>query len=148
MTSIFRASIAASALSAFALSAFAQAAGSLTAATGDVGQVKVQRGVEVDSIGTGAELREGDVVKTGSTGTAKISAYGCERTLNPLESLTINAQFCEAVVAKLDSSGVSVADATVASGGGIGSALPLVALAGVGAAGAALAGGDDDASSP
>jgi hypothetical protein len=138
MTSIFRVSVAASVFSAFALSAFAQAAGSVTAATGDVGSVKVLRGAEIVSVQTGAELIDGDVVQTGSAGTATLTAYGCTVNLKALESVTVNAEFCKAVVAKLDASGVTVADATVAGGGGVGAALPLAALAVVGT-GAALA---------
>ena len=146
MTSIFRVSVAASVFSAFALSAFAAATGSVTSATGEVGSVVVQRGTEIISIQTGAELLDGDVVQTRAAGMASITAYGCTVELKALESVTVNAQFCEAVIAKLDASGVTVADATVAGGGGVGAALPLAALAVVGG-GAALAAGDG-ASSP
>lgn len=146
MTSIFRASIAASVLSAFALSAFAQASGSVTEASVEPGSVKVLRGADVLPVEPGDELLDDDVVQTGSTGTAKLAAYGCTVDLQPLQSVAVNSQFCDPVILAVDESGVLLADATVA-GGGVGAALPLVALAGVGAA-TGLAGGGDGASSP
>ena len=143
MTSFFRTSIAAGVLCAFALSAFANATGSVTSATEEVGSVVVQRGTEIISIGSGAELLDGDIVQTRAAGTATITAYGCTVELKALESVKVDAQFCKAVIAKLDASGVAIADAGVA-GGGVGAAVGLTAAA----AAAAVAAGAGGASSP
>lgn len=151
MASFFRLSVAAAAASAFALSAFADAAGSVLSLAGDEGSVIVVRGNETFSLAPGDTIFEGDQIITRSGGTAEITVGNCTRSLGSLESITVAEDFCTRTIASVDTSGTILADAAMEGGSGVGAAMPLAALAGLGTAAAASggrSGGNGRASSP
>jgi hypothetical protein len=148
MSILLRAAIAGLAVSAMSFSALAQEVGSVATVTGDTGSVIVVRGAETFSLAAEDVLFEGDQVITQSAGATEITAYECTRTLGALEAITLAPDFCTQVIASVAADGTILADAAIVEGGGIGAALPiagaLLAAGGV----AAVAGGDDGASSP
>jgi hypothetical protein len=146
MSFILRAAIAGLAVSAISLSAMAQGVGSVATITGETGSVIVLRGTETFSLSANDVLFEGDQVITQSAGATDITAYGCTKTLAALESITISPDFCTQAIASVAEEGTVLADAAIVEGtGGVGVALPIVGALVVAAA---VAGGDDGASSP
>jgi hypothetical protein len=70
--------------------------GEVISAAGDDGEVLLQRAGASLSVSDGAALRDGDRILTGQGGSVKLVAHGCERTLEPLSMVTVDADFCRA----------------------------------------------------
>jgi hypothetical protein len=128
----------------------ASAETSVTSTTGEAGGVVVVRGGETFSLGAGDPLFEGDRIVTRSEATAEIAGEACTRSIPASSTIIIGDDFCTAVIASADET--ILADAgEIATGNGIGAAMPLAALAGLGTAAAASggrSGGNGRASSP
>lgn len=82
--------------------------------TGSTGSVILMRGAETFSVQEGDTLREGDIVITRAKGAATI-VYGdrCTRSLGALESVTIDQEMCDEVLAAIEE------PAGIASEGGV-----------------------------
>lgn len=151
MANILRTSIACLALSAFALTASAETVGNVKTTAGGADAVLVQRGTDIFTLEPGDELFAGDRVITRGTGLTELTAYGCSRSVESLQSITIAPDFCTQTIVSVSTDGTVLADAAIEGGtGGVGAALPVVGLlaAAGAAAGAAGGGGGDSASSP
>ncbi|HAY05664.1 MAG TPA: hypothetical protein PKV67_06275 [Hyphomonas sp.] len=140
MAKLIRMSVAGLAVSALALSAFADQVGAVTATTGEADQVIVVRGNETFSLSKDDVIFEGDQVITRSGGTAEISVADCTRQLGSLESIIVDDEFCTKAIASVDPSGTILADAAIEGGRGVGAAMPLAAVFGLGTAAAASGG--------
>ncbi len=109
----------------------AQNAGKVTNITGETGEVIVQRGTAIYSLGPDDEIFPGDKVTTQAGGTVRISAFDCTVELDPKQSIVINAEFCDTPPVTLNGGGARTA---LLIGGGV------VGVAAI----ASLAGDDDD----
>lgn len=75
--------------------------GSVISTQGPQGAVIVVRGSQAYSLVSGDFLFEGDRIVTRSNGSAKISANGCEKTLEATTSIVVNSELCNVVPIKL-----------------------------------------------
>jgi len=126
--------------------AFAQDPGAVGATTGPSGSTLVSRGGTSYSIKEGDALSPGDKVYTRSDATVQISFGGCSQTLQPGQTITLDAQFCANTPLQLASTEV-VDGITIGAGtGGTIGATPI--LLGALAAGGLATGLSGGSSSP
>jgi hypothetical protein len=156
MKPCLKASLTLAALLTVALPGFTEIDGtriievSVSSVSEEAGSVLVMRGTETLSVKAGDTLFEGDMILTRSEGRVTLS-FGdtCSRELSGLQSLTVSADFCERLIADVDTeasaSGGNVSQTAGILGDTSGVVLPAIGvLAGVAVVAAAASGEDED----